>query len=357
MGRLTVFSVEGEQLHPAGNDQFESRYATYVGNVRFRVDFDAAAPFFEAYVRVRTENRKEQVYLRYDGDQPATLFADCRKAVRQELVKGRGWTFSKRSHTEPSKLFTDLVLQEPQPAVPSIEGTILADEATLVDEILDSGEHQLTIYARNYTYLGGLVAKYTHPGRSIVVAENPQTQTDATLLLLHSSEFGTVGIPDETVEIVREIKERRHRIQRRKQYEQIQTALGELAAQDVDAETVVKELQPRLSKHFDQLRLETGPHQAHPDQYDPPIDTPQPPDSKGGFISNLAGVLATLFTIASRPRIFTALTVTENLPEIRLPLKQIGYVVAVGVLLGIILLLITELGGAGSVKIPDLLPF
>lgn len=356
MGRLTVFSVEGDQLHPASNDRFESRYAAYVGNVRFRVDLDASAPFLEAYARVRTENRKEQVYLRYDGDRPATLFADCREAVRRELVGGRGWTFSKRSHTEPSKLFTDLVLRESRPAAPSTEGTILADDAGLVDEVLDSGDYQLTIHARNYTYLGGLVAEYARPGRSIVVAENPQTQTDATLLLLHSSEFGTLGIPDETVETVREVEERRRRIRRREQYERIQSALGELAARDVDAETIADELQPRLSKHFDQLRLETGPYQAHADSDREGARTLRPQDSKDGLATRLSGLLAAPLAVASRPRISTGLSVTDDPPEIRLPLRQIGYAVAIGVLLCLILLLIVELGGTGPVEIPEL-PF
>lgn len=249
MGTLRVFNSEGRQIHPVGADTTASRYSNYFGNVHLKADF-GDQPSLECYARVHTERRKEQVYVRYDGDRSADLFADCRSSVREELVEGRGWEFADRSQVDPSKLFLSLVVDPGGLSTPSVSGTALAEHESAVEAVLESDDAQLAIHGRNFAVLAGLVKKYSDVECSIVVVDRPTVNASADLVLAKASLVEEFSVPEETEEAIERRVRQRARKRRQEQFSRIEESVSELARENADPDTVAAELQTRLSRHF-----------------------------------------------------------------------------------------------------------
>jgi hypothetical protein len=257
MGTLRVFNSEGRPMHPVGADTSAARYSNYFGNVHFKADFGDQS-YIECYARVHTERRKEQVYIRYDGDRSVDLFAGCRSSVQEELVEGRGWRFADRSQVDPSKLFLSLILDPDELTIPSVAGTPLAEHESAVEAVLEGGEEQLEIHGRNFAVLAGLVKKYSNVDCSVVVVDRPKVNASADLVLAKASLIEEFSVREGTEKAIARYVQQRARERRQEQFSRIEDALSELARENTNPDTVATELRNRLSRHFREVRV-SGP--------------------------------------------------------------------------------------------------
>jgi len=263
MATLRVFDSEGTQIHPPDAEESVARYSNYFGAVHLVADFGAERPYVECYARVRTERRKEQVFVRFDGEEPERLLADCRSRVRSELVEGRGWTFAERTQVDPSMLFGSLVRRPDPPASRSLAGTALADRESTVESLLADGTDQLRVHGRNFGILAGLVETYRHTGCSVAVVDGPDVDASADLLLVEADIVDAVEVPRSTVEAIDRYERRLARERRERQFDRLEEALAELDGEGADGETVARELRRRTAQYFPGVEV-LGPGDRRP---------------------------------------------------------------------------------------------
>lgn len=104
MSGLRVYDTDGTGLHPHGIDS-DKHMSSYFDKLVFAMKPANDSPILETYLRVRTENGREQVSIRYVGENPSTLIQDCRKAIQRELIDQRGWEVLNPVEAGPESVF------------------------------------------------------------------------------------------------------------------------------------------------------------------------------------------------------------------------------------------------------------
>jgi hypothetical protein len=157
MSGLYVYTDEGECIHPEGATDVPAireyaEQATFLADLR-----DSDRPSIAGYLRLIASEGPEQLFVRYHGDDPDTIFEDCQKALETELVNERGWLIPAASDDEPSMLFKRAVLNPAEDPSEALDGTPLAGRlAEIRSAIQDDGE-QVTITAQNYRHVADAI--------------------------------------------------------------------------------------------------------------------------------------------------------------------------------------------------------
>ncbi|MFC6720254.1 hypothetical protein [Halobacteriaceae bacterium SHR40] len=113
MSVLEVFDSRGRALYPDdGSDDAAMR--DYFDDHVFAMATTDEGAVIEMYLRVKTENQREQVSLRFQGTNADTILADCRNAVQRLLVDQRGWEIMEPYGTGPEEVFWHAIWQSNQ---------------------------------------------------------------------------------------------------------------------------------------------------------------------------------------------------------------------------------------------------
>lgn len=195
MARLSVFTTEGVCIYPEGGAD-DPGINRYFESINLVVDTrDAGAPRLEAYFRARLpDGRPEQLYLRYEGDDAATVFADCRRAVKRELVQGAGWHLvTTEDAGDPATLLQRAILSPAdRPETALAEGP-LRTRRDLLAAAVESGP-SLSATGPNYRELADAVRALADVGGVFVVASDDLTIPEADLVLYPNPAAGAVGL-------------------------------------------------------------------------------------------------------------------------------------------------------------------
>ncbi|MFC6722396.1 hypothetical protein [Halovalidus salilacus] len=250
MGSLKVFDSQGRAMYPAGASD-ENQMQRY-----FDQDILAIGPKndkykIEAYLKVKTSERNEQVSIRYIGDTLDTLFADCRAAIRTQLVENRGWTIREPYGNGPGKL-TWLTIWEGigEANANKTPDDLYADsefglglnreERSLLQSIVREENGTVRITASDYDVIAKALSQYLTTGNTIVVSRerhSPPEYADIHLSV-SSDQWENFTLHDETRETLERLKEQRREELRQESFSDLAETIASLKELNADKSAV-----------------------------------------------------------------------------------------------------------------------
>jgi archaellum component FlaF (FlaF/FlaG flagellin family) len=203
MSTLYVYTTEGTCLHPSdGSD--DPSINRYFESVNFVVDLKSEqSPSIEAYFRATLPSgRPEQLFLRFQGEDPETLFADCGAAITRELVEDRGWDIQQTEDKgDPSMLLQRTVLQQPDDPTQLVNVDPFIERLDGIRAVLRNGQ-QLELTGRNYATIAVGILLFADQPISIAVPDGDVSVSDAEMVFYRKSQKQGLAFTRESLQIV-----------------------------------------------------------------------------------------------------------------------------------------------------------
>jgi hypothetical protein len=208
MSELYVYSTEGSCIHPETGEDAPN-INRYFEGVNLTLDLRSRdRPTLEVYFRAFfPDGRPEQLFLRFVGDDPASLFVDCRRAVQRELVEGRGWTIrNPDDRTDASMLLEGAVLDPPFAPAREFDRD-LSDVDSLLEAAVGEIDSPLEMYVRDYESAADLVRSLDTPVR-LAVVEGDLSIGSVDVVLRQRSQQAKLSLSPHTQRLLAQVKER-----------------------------------------------------------------------------------------------------------------------------------------------------
>lgn len=263
MAQLEIYDSEGNGLYP---DDVESsgHMSRYFDQHALAADITEENPTIEAYFRVERLGRPEQVSLRYTGDDPSTVFADCRRAIEQELIDGQGWTVLQPSGANPADAVFWNGIWKSSAATSSgdflnhISIGLDPDEIELMQYIADEDDNQpLRFSVNRYQTVGSQLSRLLEIGRSFSVSrplQSPIPGVDLQFTIKRSQTSDFELHPDSKQLLRKKKQERKEQIKKKEltSIDETIARLNQLGAKDSEMK---KTLNSSLDQTFSNLTV------------------------------------------------------------------------------------------------------
>jgi|GEM_PF-3068954 len=200
MSELYVYTTEGVCIYPKDGEDDPS-INQYFEAVNFTVNLrHPSRPTMEAYFRaILPSGRPEQLFLRFQGDDPATLFEDCKATIRRELVEEHGWNVRKETDkTDPGMILQRAVIDP----VTSPRETFDRNVASSLDELVRTAQvdsvGSLAVHSRDFEAIGDFIRAVGDEPVLIAVTESDISIGDADIVLRKRPQSSRITFPEET---------------------------------------------------------------------------------------------------------------------------------------------------------------
>jgi len=320
MSSLYVYTTEGTCIYPQGGSD-DASINRYFESVNFVADTrDPANPSVEAYFRAKLlSGRPEQLFLRFQGDDHSSLFADCRNAVLDELVAAEGWEIQEtNANTDPSMLFQRAVMQPPADPSQVFDNTPLAGRTELLQSAVYSTRKPITINGRNYETIADAISALSNRSMVMAVADGNISLSGVGLIFNQATQQYDLALPRESERLLQQVsaqdaEEReqtgtpavqptesatpeKERIE--SELSTIESELQAIREEDVSQSTVRKQLDDVVSSVYPTLSVSTGTARSgvlsgrsgDEREGSAGAEPAQPPSSGGRFSGILANV-------------------------------------------------------------------
>ncbi len=269
MSSLYVYTTEGTCIHPDGGSD-DTSINRYFESVNLVVDSrDPAAPSLETYFRaILPSGRPEQLFLRFQGDDPDTLLEDCRSAVLDELVMEAGWEIQETDNSgDPSMLFQRAVLRPSTSPSEVFEDTPLAGRVDRLRAAVSDTTQQITVTGRNYETIADAVRVLADGSIVMAVADGDLSLSEAGLVFEQQTQQFDLTIPRESERALQQLSQQEttdkqatppdeQRIT--SELSEIETQLQAIKEKDVSESTVREQLDSIVSGVYPSLSVSAG---------------------------------------------------------------------------------------------------
>lgn len=263
MGELLVYNSVGDAIHPKTASSNQAM-ATYFDSRVCAIRTNPTNPTIEIYAMVRTENRPEQVGIKYIGDDRDTLFDDFRQAIKRDLIENRGWSIPEK-HSGPESLFYSLVWNRYNNSNTSTDSNfsdLLGIEKWKTDTIGEMAEgsnstHCPRIIASQYQDVTEMLQGFLSLPYTIVVSREQQAPPKFADIHITVSQRQRqkFKLHPKTQTALENKKEERKRQQRNENLETIRTSISELKSLDANASNVKSKINTSLNKSFPSIQV------------------------------------------------------------------------------------------------------
>ena len=275
MSSLYVYTTEGACIYPDGGSN-DASINRYFESVNFVVDTrDQNSPSIEAYFRaVLPSGRPEQLFLRFQGEDPSTLFEDCRRAVREELVTANGWQIQQTDDTgDPSMVFQRAVLDPMAEPDRVFENTPLAGQQGLLRSAIRGTRSQFAVSGRNYQAIADAVRALDDTPAVMAVADGDISLSGVDLTFSRARQQYDLALPRESKQVLQQVTQQdpgereqpateELETQPRREAERIESELSTISDQlqsmrdaDVSQSTVREQLDSVVSEVYPSLSV------------------------------------------------------------------------------------------------------
>lgn len=196
---LSVYTTTGSCLYPE-EGAYNPSIIDYEGSVVFLADLENQFnPTIEAKFNAELPNGvPKKLILRYEGDNPDTIFENCREAVLRELVEERDWTIQETEH--PARVFKRTVLK------PALDPSSILRETELeghVDDLraLLGDDTELTLTCSDYEGIADVIRTFSDESITIAVTEDNR-ELSAHLKLHTESQASDVKLSQASRELL-----------------------------------------------------------------------------------------------------------------------------------------------------------
>jgi len=206
MSSLYVYTTEGTCIYP-NNGSDDASINRYFESVNFVADVqNPETPSIEAYFRaILPSGRPEQLFLRFQGDDPDSLFDDCRDAVLANLVRANGWEIQRTdSRSDPSMLFQRAVMEPPADPSAVFAETPLANRLDSVQAAVRSSRRSFEVTGRNYETIADAIRALSDTSMVMAVADEDISLSGVGLVFRQSTQQYDLALPRESKQLLRE---------------------------------------------------------------------------------------------------------------------------------------------------------
>jgi len=207
MPSLYVYTTEGTCIYPDGGSD-DASINRYFESVNFVADLsDPNNPSIEAYFRaILPSGRPEQLFLRFQGDDPSSLFDDCRNAVLNELVAEQGWEIQETTSSgDPSMLFQRAVLRPPPDPSQVVENTPLAGRMERIRAAIHGTREPVTVTGRNYETIADAIRTFADEPAVMAVADGDISLSRVGLVFQQKTQQYALTLPRGTEQLLQQV--------------------------------------------------------------------------------------------------------------------------------------------------------
>lgn len=262
MAGLTVYGTQGQCLHPQSGEK-NTGFAQYFNTLDFMLDLsNESPPKLDSYLNVIRENgRKEQVFIHYEGTNPDTVFSDCRRAVKRELLEDRGWELpDSPAVNQADSLFMNLIWENQSTPRKVTKGTVFAEYEETVNSLISgeiSSTSPLRASLRSYRLVADFIREFAKSKVKISVeaSQGAITNNIADIVLTQETQREEISAPPETHRLLNELKEKRKQQRINTQFTAIGDGLRTLRQLEVSREKVQSKIEDALTNSYSNFRL------------------------------------------------------------------------------------------------------
>jgi hypothetical protein len=271
MSVLEVFDSRGRALYPDDGSN-DTAMRDYFDDHVFAMATTNKGAVVEVYLRVKTENQREQVSLRFKGDNTDTVLSDCRKAVQRQLVDERGWEIMEPYGTGPEEVFWHAVWQSDQITAtdqsPSEffrnEQHGLGQDPLSVDFLqqfpLKDGSPPARILASDYEKIANALTLFQGSEYTVSVSRARRTPPDHAQIHFSPSQnqVSNFELHSETTRFIEQRKTQHREKKRQEKLQSLQATIDELKELGANQAQVKDTLSGALDSTYPDLKVLTA---------------------------------------------------------------------------------------------------